>query len=512
MRKLFIFLLLLGCCRLLKAQVTDFKLSDYKYRTDGYRALQVNGNFSGGGGIATKQKGGNNTSLDANASYVKTFSTDTRQQVITADAGLDLGYGNNYTVGSTSVSGADSSFFRFSPRLDFGNQVHVYKKDFFYQYGYAVNGEVDYVTHGQNNFRGLSAGVSGGIGRGRLENIGDAQTALFILNDLYAAKKIGKVDKEVANGLAKVITATKNKRVFDYRNRTEYELAQVDSFLHANHVLTQTDIRVFNIINDNLFFSFNNDLTGVPTFMNSNFDNDFSLNYYQQAVNNPVYNTALGETPDVLGLGYQPFGRPARSLAWDLFSQAQLILSGSSAQTPRFNGLTYYVTANFSNLASYSAGKSAFNQSGKPFYFSAMPEVQVGIEKHIAQDLKWQKILAANLFYRQLPDYFEKGTQFNKESFVYLYAKAGMGYYPNNRSAIEGTVRLSTSYVSMPPYHEHSLFLGPSGDLSGYYFLNATTMLQGVATLSISGGQLDTGGTGLSFQSMLQVRLLHYFY
>jgi len=74
-----------------------------------------------------------------------------------------------------------------------------------------------------------------GIGKGRIEQVGDAYSAMYILSDL---KKNGSLNKSLnpdeVNRLAQQITSIKNKRQFDSRIKLIEEITVVDSFLTAN--------------------------------------------------------------------------------------------------------------------------------------------------------------------------------------------------------------------------------------------------------------------------------------
>ena len=97
-----------------------------------------------------------------------------------------------------------------------------------------------------------------GIGKGRIEQVQDAQMALYILNDLTAQALLRvAATKEQANDLAKLITYINTRRIFDFRKRRIYELTQLDSFLRNSGLATVTDIRHFTTLNDNWSLAIN---------------------------------------------------------------------------------------------------------------------------------------------------------------------------------------------------------------------------------------------------------------
>ncbi|MDR2039417.1 MAG: hypothetical protein LBQ60_15960 [Bacteroidales bacterium] len=89
-------------------------------------------------------------------------------------------------------------------------------------------------TSYKNTTRDLSAhaAFSLGIGKGRIEEVGDARQAVYLLQDL---QKYGILEKELSqeeiDELARLVTKVKNKRQFDSRIRLIQEITSVDSLL-----------------------------------------------------------------------------------------------------------------------------------------------------------------------------------------------------------------------------------------------------------------------------------------
>jgi len=85
-----------------------------------------------------------------------------------------------------------------------------------------------------NNFQTLfSIGI--GVGLGRIEEVGDARQAIYILQELQKQKLLKKeLSAEKINELAQLITTVKNKRQFDSRIKLIEEITTVDSFFVAN--------------------------------------------------------------------------------------------------------------------------------------------------------------------------------------------------------------------------------------------------------------------------------------
>jgi len=83
----------------------------------------------------------------------------------------------------------------------------------------------------------LSTGYAIGFGKGRIENVTDAQMAYNILNDLKKNNLLSAdFNNEDINGLAKTITRLNNTRLFDFRRKHIFELKQIDSFFKCQRI------------------------------------------------------------------------------------------------------------------------------------------------------------------------------------------------------------------------------------------------------------------------------------
>jgi hypothetical protein len=247
------------------SQDSSFQLKDYKYRTDGFRALTVSGGFSGS---LNNRKTNDALSDDVKQnqialypfvlSYYKTISTDKRIH-------------NSYAAFSSSYFGSkreqnkqEQKDSRLNSYFTWGLLNQYYKGKIFFEFGNELDLSLDKTKQVDTNSRiknaldNASNTVTIGIGRGRIENVTDAQMAMYILNDLQKQGLLSfPPDGQTYNELAKLITQINNRRIFDYRRKRIYELTQIDSFLKNKGLATSTDIRHFTTINDNWTFAFN---------------------------------------------------------------------------------------------------------------------------------------------------------------------------------------------------------------------------------------------------------------
>jgi len=245
------------------AQDSSFQLKDYKFRTPGVRGLELDINLSGGV-LDSKVVNSNDIhyrSFNSNPSldYFKIISTDKRQH--TSNFSLSPSYSSKFN--STDLTGTktraanlfgswrrmDRFFFKKNTFFEIGNEFNTYGNSN-RQFGGSI-----FSNSGRINFQDQ---LSAGVGKGRLENVQDAQMAMFIVNDL---KKMNLLDQDISpekmNELAMLITGINNRRVFDSRRRRIYELTKVDSFFQANNFVKHSSIAYFTAVNDNWAFAFN---------------------------------------------------------------------------------------------------------------------------------------------------------------------------------------------------------------------------------------------------------------
>lgn len=95
-----------------------------------------------------------------------------------------------------------------------------------------------------------------GVGKGRLELVTDAATAMFMLKDLEKAGCLSRpLMREDVLLLSQVITSQNNFRFFDTRMKRIRQLQLVDSVLQSRGLLKTSSIQNFAILNDNLYFT-----------------------------------------------------------------------------------------------------------------------------------------------------------------------------------------------------------------------------------------------------------------
>ncbi len=120
------------------------------------------------------------------------------------------------------------------------------------------SGNISFERTRKNNDTQLNAGIEIGVGFGRIEYVGDAQMALFILKDL---KKKNRLEKEPTHQeiyeLAELISRNRNRRFFDNRHLVIAQIQSIDSLLLSRELVSQADATYFTTIYDNWLYANN---------------------------------------------------------------------------------------------------------------------------------------------------------------------------------------------------------------------------------------------------------------
>lgn len=399
------------------AQDSTFQLKDYKYRTNGYRALSLNLNLSGGT-YSSKFDSANNRksnsfSLDGSPIiYNRIVSTEKRQH--TSSIGLTP-YFRSIRFEEQAINGKERT-----------SQLYFswYRKDRFYgkhklffEVGNTLNSNLNkskktqtIISEKANDFN-INDELSLGFGKGRIEYVQDAQMALFIINDLKNQGLItGNIDAATAYQFAQLITDINNKRIFDNRRRRIYELTQINNFLKEKGIISEPDIRHFTTINDNWALSLNPfRASGSAWFVRTNPKAGYShIKRLYENGNADNYNSKL-------------FG-----IAMEL-------------------GFENYKPINLKWQRNYSI--------------------------KLVHDIKNQidSVMNGSPVNRKIE---------TKKTITYLNSSYGIGFYPNNRTRLNAEANLQTGLGRTEYFGKHKLsYINPSLNFSTDYFLSFRTRL-----------------------------------
>ena len=232
-------------------------LQQFKFRTPNFRSVLFSGNANGAfntpNGSATSPQFALNPKLEA----TKIVSTDKVLASYTYQVSAAFNH-NSATIatGVQSNTNFDYSIIQSASKK-------LYKQANYFQTGFSTlvkqsfaNSTNNFTERGKAAFSSIAFTI--GVGKGRIENVTDAQMAYNILNDLKKNNLLAAdFSKQDVNGLAQTITQLNNTRLFDFRRKHIFELKQIDSFLNAKGLVKEKSIDYFTTVNDNWFYAFN---------------------------------------------------------------------------------------------------------------------------------------------------------------------------------------------------------------------------------------------------------------
>lgn len=253
------------------AQDKNFDLSKYKFPD--YKRHELEFNFSSSG-INNKQtdhsthfdQAGNETSgdeityaqlqADSRIGYRYDYLSRKRIDFLQSDISGMFNYFKRNEFGSISKESEP----RFSLDLNGFRRYYKNEGELFFE-GMAdltYNSDrtkstdsypVSQTYENSQKYLDFSAGL--GIGYGRKEKVSDLWQAYYILSKL---KGQNSLDRDLNNNdiyeFATLASKLKNKRFFDYRLRSIAELQALDSLMHKQGLVKNTDIAYFTTLND----------------------------------------------------------------------------------------------------------------------------------------------------------------------------------------------------------------------------------------------------------------------
>jgi hypothetical protein len=404
------------------AQDSSFQLKDYKYRTPGFTALELNLGFAGAVSDLNapepySRKYSSWNLYPSNLDYYHSVSTDKRMHTSVirfSPSGYFSTYGQNDTS-TKSHSLQYNVYWSYTDR-------YYRKNNWFWEWGNILNhtlatNKSKYTVWNTTNTNLLAENMFMlGFGKGRIENVTDAQKALYILNDLEQQGLLNSnPTSENTRQFAQLITAVNNKRVFDNRRRRIYEFTQIDSFLKASGLISVNDIRYFTTINDNWVMAYN----------------------------------------------------PYRSSGSNWY--IKLVPGGGIQKNSRY----------------FKADGVNNSDKQTSTYTSLMP--LLGYENYKPLNLKWQRNFSTILSFQKKWNSDETRNMYSGSESVSkidtwkwltrLYSRYGLGYFPNNRTAINAYIQMDASFgkSSREVVYKEMRIISPEIDFSADYFLSYRT-------------------------------------
>ena len=264
-------LCILGASMAGNAQDKNFDLSKYKFPDYKRHELELNFNSNGNGSRRTQEM----TSVDGDTSFVSSNSS--------SNSSFDINYQFNHLTRkridylSSKLSGEydysmskgyQSKSKSYSPQISWafeGSRRTYLKEDKFFLEGLTnlnywfdasknTFANMDDTKSSQNY---LTASVGFGAGIGRMEKVSDLWQTYYILEKLKGQNSLSREpeEKDVFE-LATFFSKLKNKRFFDARLQKIAELTALDSILHKQGLVEDTDIAYFTTLND--YWSYGN--------------------------------------------------------------------------------------------------------------------------------------------------------------------------------------------------------------------------------------------------------------
>jgi hypothetical protein len=263
MRNIYLLLAYSLFCVTVIAQKKDTALlQSFKFRTPNFRAVSIDGRAAGAMASASNANSQAFLFINPSLQSVRLISTNNRL------------YSNNFIVSSSFFVSSLSSAIN-SPPPNANDKVNIkssilqtiedrkYNELRYKLIGFAGNAQQAYskpqgtTANKANNYSGQLS-VSFGLGKGRIENVTDAQMAYNILQALDESNLLAKsYSVEEAYGLAQIITQINNFRLFDFRRKRIYELKQIDAYLQSKGLVKENSIDYFTTVADNWFYAFN---------------------------------------------------------------------------------------------------------------------------------------------------------------------------------------------------------------------------------------------------------------
>jgi hypothetical protein len=278
-------------CNHLQAQISEYKLSDYKLPDIKRHMLDFDFDFSNYHNFLDNESVNNrylNMNGGSDISYSFYKNSRRYQGWIYLDEELDCRLTNYETdtvtksreqyFSSNTIISSNNKFFNHKEQFVFANFFSTIRYDHAkYKIEEYQNNNWLEIDNSKNRNTKYNLSSSVGIGKGRIEPVQDARHALYILDALKKAGRLKREpSKEEINQIATNISILKNERVLDARLKKIDELNSLDSLLNQMDLIESIDMVYFSHLNDMWDY-------GGNQYRNSGFRFDFRYNpIYEQ--------------------------------------------------------------------------------------------------------------------------------------------------------------------------------------------------------------------------------------
>lgn len=238
------------------AQEADFKLDSYINPDFKRKELDFNLNSAGN---FYKMSDSKNNSLSGDIGLRYDFVSNSEKEQAHTFGSFSGGVGSTSEELSNSRTASTGfiftreafqfvkgkTFLEISPRMFVRYNYNKEEKDHYY-YGTFNDTSVIAPYYRKNNNLSSNILLKLGIGKGRIEDVGDARQAMFILQELQKKNLLKRIlTNDEVNALTEQITLVKNQRYYDYRIQLIDEISTVDSFLVANDFVDKANSALY---------------------------------------------------------------------------------------------------------------------------------------------------------------------------------------------------------------------------------------------------------------------------
>ena len=232
----------------IKRHQLDFSISSDGSRSSSKTTKTVNSEMEEKNSVYSRNDS------QANLSY--SYLYNTRKQIFEISSYLSPNfYHRKSTEGSNTIltSNPDLNFNAWGAFSLYKNgsklflHVQPYLHSYFDSDLRKINNQIDRKIKANSG----KAEVSFGLGIGRIEPVSDFWQSYYILEKLKTHNLLSRELKgDDIYEFATLVSKLKNKRFFDFRERKIAELTALDSFLHKQKLVQNTDVACFTTISD----------------------------------------------------------------------------------------------------------------------------------------------------------------------------------------------------------------------------------------------------------------------
>jgi hypothetical protein len=414
-------------------QTNQLDIGKYKYRTDGFKALAFKPDLNFGSQNNNINGNGKNRSFSQNNFLFYKFQNSKDKSISNINMRFSGGHFSSLKNDTTFDRNSSIGYFLNGSQTYFNSKSQYVQLDLFSFLSPSVRNTNENFTV-KEKYLNIQVNPTISIGKGRMENVSNAQLAAFILNDLEKAKKLKvKVSNDLLIELTEVITKVYNTRIFDYRKRRIYEVSQIDSFLMAKKAIAQNDIATFAIIQDNWDFAIQ------PSAVDAFYD----------------YSNLLIATP------YNSVS--------DRYN-----LKGILNQNDRFCGQRYFFSASV-NLDNKNVRRQSDSVSNKDLNRNNNFSLGLNYEKAKPISLHWQVKGFINILYfnSHASSIERSGPKKNYNSQdVSTNLSGAIEYYPNSRTIVSVAPRIGYTKNLKNSLTSNTSTIASGLNIKSDYFIN----------------------------------------